>query len=257
MSKQARSKTSRFNEKKKSAQEAQEEIYNMEQERYDISKKSILSEIKVNIKCKTENQKKFLNSIKENDLTVCIGEAGCGKTFLACAQALRLLTTDTRYKKILLIKSVTELKGESIGTLPGDKHEKVLIYMMSYLDSFYKLIGEAKTKQLIADEIIVFEPIAYARGRNFEESIVLIDETQNVTKDNLKTLLSRLSENSKYIVIGDTEQIDLKEKHESSLEFFYKKVVENPKEGVGAIKFEQEDIVRHRLTTYFLNLFKS
>lgn len=205
---------------------------------------------------KTDNQKKFLKSIRENDVTIGIGEAGCGKTFLAVYQALCLLKSDPKYKKILLIKSVTELKNESIGTVPGDKNEKMLLFMMSFLDSFYKLIGESKTKQLIADEIIVFEPIAYARGRNYEQSIVIIDESQNISKDNLKTLLSRISEGSRYIVIGDAEQIDLKEKRESSLEFFFNKVIENPMEGVSAIKFDQGDIVRHRLTSYFLGLFK-
>ena len=256
MPKQTRSKASHFNEKKKSAQEIQEEIYDMEKERYDISKKSILSEIRIDIKCKTENQKKFLKLIEENDLTICLGEAGCGKTFLMCYAALRLLKTNPSYKKILLIKSITELKGESLGSLPGSKDEKILFYMMSYLDSFFKLIGESKTKQLIEDGTIVFEPIAYIRGRNFENSIVCLDETQNVSRDNLKSILSRLSENSKYIVSGDIEQIDLKNKSESSLEFLYKKAIENPIDGVGAIKFEQKDIVRHRLTSYFLNLFK-
>ena len=210
----------------------------------------------IKITPKTDNQKKFLKSIRENDVTVGIGEAGCGKTFLAVYQALCLLKSDPKYKKILLIKSVTELKNESIGTVPGDKNEKMLLFMMSFLDSFYKLIGESKTKQLIADEVIVFEPIAYARGRNYESSIVILDEAQNISKDNLKTLLSRISEGSKYVVIGDAEQIDLKEKRESSLEFFFNKVIEKPIEGVDAIKFGQEDIVRHRLTSYFLSLFK-
>lgn len=208
------------------------------------------------IKPKTNNQKKFLKLIEEKDLTICVGEAGCGKTLLACFQALNLLKTDSRFKRILLIKSITELKNESIGTLPGDKNEKIFLAMLSFMDSFYKLIGEKNTKQLIDQGIIIFEPIAYVRGRDFSESIVLVDETQNITKDNLKTLLTRFSENSKYIIIGDTEQIDIKHKSESSLEFIYNKIINNICSEVGTIKFEEEDIVRHKLTSYFLSLFK-
>jgi len=239
-------------QKSKTKKQIQEEVNEFLNEK-DINLNNY--EIK-EIKFKNENQKKLSNSIRKNDLTVAIGEAGCGKTIVACYQALKLLKSNEKYEKILLIKSVTELKGENIGLLPGTKDEKMLVFMMSYLDSFYKLIGESKTKMLIEKGVIVFEPVAFTRGRNFENSIVLLDEAQNITKDNLKTLLTRMSEDSKYIILGDTEQIDLKQKYDSSLEFIYNKVANNPTEGVEAIKFSQEDIVRHRLTTYFLDLFK-
>lgn len=231
-----------------------------EQELLEITNKTfnpdILSSIHIEIKCKSENQKKLLNSIKENDVTICIGPAGCGKTILSCAEALILLKTHRDiYSKIVLTKSITQLRNEDIGILPGDEKDKLKLYMASYMDSFNKLIGEYLTNKLIELGLIKFEALGTLRGRSFDNVILISDEFQNVNHDNAKTLLTRMSQNSKFIILGDTDQIDIKNKKDSSLEFIHKKINENPMDGVGAVELTNSDIVRHKLTSYFINLF--
>jgi phosphate starvation-inducible PhoH-like protein len=217
----------------------------------------ILSSIKIDIKHKNETQKKLTNSIKLNDVTICTGPAGTGKTLLSVAEALLLLKTyPKKYKKIQLSKSVTQLRNEELGILPGDEKEKLKFYMMSYMDAFYKLIGKAKTEKLIEAGLIEFEVFGQIRGRSWENSILLVDEFQNITKDNAKTFLTRFSEDTKTIVLGDSGQIDLKNKSDSALSFLVKRVKEMPEEGVDVVEFDESDIVRHRLTSYFINIFK-
>jgi phosphate starvation-inducible PhoH-like protein len=222
------------------------------------SEKIDLTTIKLDLKPKNLTQKKLIQSIKINDVTICLGVAGTGKTLLSVYQALQLLkATDNSYKKIMLIKSVTQLKDESIGFLPGDEKDKLKFIMMSYLDSFYKLIGEPLTNKLIEEGLISFEVFGSIRGRSFSQSIIIVDEFQNITHDNAKTFLTRFSDDTKVIVLGDSEQIDIKNKKDSSLFSLVNRVKENPIEGVGIIEFDESDIVRHRLTSYFINIFKN
>jgi phosphate starvation-inducible PhoH-like protein len=216
-----------------------------------------LSDIRIEVKPKTENQRKLMNSIRDNDVTLAIGPAGSGKTFIACAQALKLLKEHPdKYKKILLVKSVTQLKAEEIGHLPGNLDEKMFYNLQSYMDSFYKLIGEGLTKKLIELGIIKFELLGAVRGRSFSNVILISDEHQNVSVDNSRTLLTRISDDTKYIIMGDGEQVDLKNKKDSSLEFIAQKMEQNIVEGVGVVRMLDSDIVRHKLTSYFLNLFR-
>jgi phosphate starvation-inducible PhoH-like protein len=234
-----------------------EELTNYQTKLNENDKTNLLDLIRVNIKCKTENQKKLINSIKENDVTVSIGSAGCGKTFIACATALKLLKENPeKYKDIKLVKSITKLKNEDIGTLPGTPLEKLMIYMMSYMDSFYKLIGEDATNKLLEAGFIKIEVLGAVRGRSFNNTILIADEFQNIVIDNAKTLLTRISDDSKYIILGDVDQIDLKDKKESSLKYIADKILANKVDGVDAIIFDDDDIIRHRLTKYFLNMFK-
>ena len=213
--------------------------------------------IKINVIPKTENQKKLMDSIKDNDVTIAIGPAGSGKTFIACAEALKLLKEyPDKYKKILLVKSITQLKDENIGALPGELDSKLQFILASYMDSFYKLIGEGVTKKLIELGIIKFELLGSIRGRSFSNLILISDEHQNISIDNSRTLLTRISDDSKYIIMGDGEQVDLKNKKDSSLEFIAQKMEKNVVEGVGVIRMLDTDIVRHKLTSYFLNLFR-
>jgi phosphate starvation-inducible PhoH-like protein len=216
-----------------------------------------LSDIRIEVKARTENQKKLIDSIRKNDVTLAIGPSGCGKTFVACAQALKLLKEQPdKYKRILLVKSVTQLKSEDAGTLPGNLEDKFLYIMASFMDSFHKLIGEGLTKKLLELGIIKFELLGSIRGRSFSNVILISDEHQNISVDNTRTLLTRISDDTKYIIMGDGEQVDLKNKKDSSLEFIAQKMEENQVEGVGVVRLIDEDILRHRLTSYFLNLFR-
>jgi phosphate starvation-inducible PhoH-like protein len=217
----------------------------------------ILSTIRVDIKHKNETQKKLTQAIKNNDVTICTGPAGTGKTLLSVFEALLLLKNHPEtYKEIKLVKSITQLKNEELGTLPGDEKDKLKFHMMSYLDAFHKLIGEANTNKLIEAGLIKMEVFGAIRGRSFTNAIIIIDEFQNITHDNAKTFLTRFSDNTKVIVLGDSGQIDLKDKRESSLERLANRVKANPTEGVGVVEFNESETVRHRLTSYFIGMFK-
>jgi phosphate starvation-inducible PhoH-like protein len=220
-------------------------------------KKEVLSTIRLEIKHKNETQKKLTQAIKKNDVTICAGPAGTGKTLLSVFEALLLLKTYPEiYKEIKLVKSITQLKNEDLGILPGDEKEKMKFLMMSYLDAFYKIIGEGLTNRLIDSGLIKMEVFGAIRGRSFTNCIILIDEFQNISHDNAKTFLTRFSDDTKVIVLGDTGQIDLKNKKDSSLERLIERVKLTPIEGVGVIEFNESETVRHRLTSYFINVFK-
>jgi phosphate starvation-inducible PhoH-like protein len=216
----------------------------------------LLSQIKIDIKHKNETQKKLTQSIKTNVVTLCTGPAGTGKTLLSVAEALLLLKNNPdTYKEIKLVKSIEQLKGEDLGTLPGDEKDKLKFIMMSYFDAFYKLIGEELTNKLMEAGYIKMEVFGSIRGRSFSNCVIIIDEYQNVRHKNSKTFLTRFSENTKVIALGDTGQIDLRDELDSALEVLIEEVKANPEEGVGVIEFDADDVVRHRLTTYFIKLY--
>jgi phosphate starvation-inducible PhoH-like protein len=217
----------------------------------------LLSTLKFDIKHKNETQKKLTQSIKKNDVTICTGPAGTGKTLLSVFEALSLLKTyPDKYKQIKLVKSITQLRNEDMGILPGDEKEKLKFHLMSFMDALYKLIGEPNTNKLIEANMINFEVFGSIRGRSFENVILIVDEFQNINHDNAKTFLTRFSENTKTIILGDCEQIDIKNKKDSSLERLVNRVKKSPVDGVDVVEFSETDIVRHRLTSYFINIFK-
>jgi phosphate starvation-inducible protein PhoH and related proteins len=217
----------------------------------------ILQHITLDIRPKNETQKKLVHAIRLNDVTVCTGPAGTGKTLVSVFEALLLMKAHPElYKEIKLVKSITQLKNEEIGTLPGDEKEKLKFHMMSFLDAFHKLIGEGLTNKLIDAGMIKMEVFGAIRGRSFSNAIIIIDEFQNISHDNAKTFLTRFSDDTKVVVLGDSGQIDIKNKKDSSLETLVNKVKRFPTDGVEVVEFTNEDIVRHRLTSYFINIFK-
>jgi len=217
----------------------------------------ILQHITLDIRPKNETQKKLVHAIRLNDVTVCTGPAGTGKTLVSVFEALLLMKAHPElYKEIKLVKSITQLKNEEIGTLPGDEKEKLKFHMMSFLDAFHKLIGEGLTNKLIDAGMIKMEVFGAIRGRSFSNAIIIIDEFQNISHDNAKTFLTRFSDDTKVVVLGDSGQIDIKNKKDSSLETLVNKVKKHPTDGVEVVEFTDDDIVRHRLTSYFINIFK-
>jgi phosphate starvation-inducible PhoH-like protein len=200
---------------------------------------------KLDIKYKNETQKRLTESIHKNDLTICSGPPGSGKTFLACYQALHELKHNKFIDKIVLVKSVTTLKDEEIGFLKGTMEEKMEPFIYSFVKNFEKIIGRDITNYLMEDKIIEVIPIAYMRGINIDNAVVIIDECQNITIENIRTILSRIGENSKMVLLGDLKQIDQKNKSNTALKF----LVENfyAVDYVGVIEFTLDDIVRHPL----------
>jgi phosphate starvation-inducible PhoH-like protein len=210
--------------------------------------------LKIDLKFKNKNQKIFADHIENKEVIICSGPAGTGKTFVACAQALKLIKNDDRYKKIYIVKSVTTLKDEEIGFLKGTMEEKMEPFVFSFIHNFEKITNRQVITTMRTNGIIQTMPIAYLRGINFDDCIVLIDECQNITQDNMHTIMTRLGSNCKMIFLGDTAQIDLKNKKSSSLRLVMDKFSEV--EEFGCIEFSDEDIVRNPLIKKIESVFK-
>lgn len=216
----------------------------------------IIEQINFDFKHKNQKQKTLTTSIKSKTLTFCAGAAGVGKTLVSVAEALRLLKTyPDIYNEIKLVKSVTQLEGEDIGTLPGEEQDKLKFIMMSFLDSFYKLIGEELTKKMLGCGLIKMEVFGSFRGRSLSNSIIIFDEFQNITETNAKTFLTRFGDDTKIIVLGDVNQVDLKNKSKSSFAPLIKMMKDKPNDDIGIIEFTEDEVVRHPLTKYFINLY--
>ena len=224
----------------------------------DVKKNvDLLSQIKIDLKHKNEIQKKLTLAIKNGDVTICTGPAGTGKTLLSVAEALILLKAfPDKYQEIKLVKSIVQLKDEDLGTLPGDEKDKLKFIMMSFFDAFYKLIGEELTNKLLEAGYIKMEVFGSIRGRSIANCIILFDEFQNVTDNNGKTLLTRFSENTKVIALGDSNQVDLKNPENSCLSELVRMAKLHPEDGVSVVEFTEDDVVRHRLTKYFIKIFE-
>jgi phosphate starvation-inducible PhoH-like protein len=224
----------------------EEELQEIEKFVYkkNIEEEKFLSSMFVNYKCRTENQGKLRESIRNNEITIVSGLPGTGKTYIACAEALKLIKSKPKYKKILLIKSVTQLKGEELGYLPGDIQEKFDPYMGSFVDNFEKIIGESLTQKLRDLGLINIQPLAFVRGRSIDNTVIIVDEAQNISLDNMRTLMTRIGDNSKMIILGDVKQKDLRNKKDSSLEVIIDKF--NNMDNFGCVELrDPEDVVRN------------
>lgn len=194
----------------------------------------------IKIVAKNESQKNLIKSIKNNEITITTGPPGCGKTFVALAYALSLLRKPSNnYNRIYLVKSVTTLKNEELGFLKGDVKEKLEPVMWSFYINMEKLISKNIIDSLVSSEYIRPFPLAYIKGASLDNCIIIADEFQNVTVDNSRTLMTRIGNNSKLIILGDTNQIDLKKKNESSLSVLvnlFKDV-----DGIGVVEMSDKD----------------
>ena len=207
----------------------------------------------ISVKCKTENQKTLVNSIKEKEVTICSGPAGTGKTYLACAEALRLIKRYAKYRKIVIVKSVTTLKNEEIGFLKGNLREKMEPFMFSFVHNFEKLVGQSITSRLRELKTIEEMPIAYMRGINLDRSIIIIDEAQNISQENIRTIMTRLGKDSKMIFLGDERQQD--SKGGNGLTFLMDHFAHI--EEIGCVQFNKSDVVRNPLVAKIEKVFDS
>lgn len=239
---------------KKLSEEEIDEVNNFINRKYP-EEANLFGHIKIDIKPKTENQKKLVYAITNNEITIASGLPGTGKTFLACAEALKLIKdVKTPYKKVILVKSVTTLKDEEIGFLKGTMEEKMEPFMDSFLDNFNKIIGEANTNKLRNLGYIQTKPIAYVRGRSIDNSLIIIDEAQNISLENMRTLMTRIGENSKLIILGDVKQKDIRNKKESSLGVVLERFKD--KQGFGTVELRNaEDIVRNPIIKIIEDVF--
>lgn len=210
---------------------------------------------KINFKYKNQKQKDFLNMIDEKEITICVGESGVGKSYLSIAKSLDLLRDPSSgYNKIFIITPIVESE-DNLGYLKGSLEDKMSPYLYSIYYLMDKIIGEDVRKKLVENEIISPLCISYLRGVNIDNSILISDETQNMTIKGIKTLLTRIGFNSKFILSGDINQIDrFKNENDSGLKYAYENLKDI--EGIGLFEFNKEDIVRNKIIGEILDRFK-
>ena len=213
---------------------------------------------KVRLKCKNKKQKDYANLIEDDNIEMVFvkGKAGCGKTYVAVCKALELLKEREEFEKIYLVTSAVQSE-EELGMLPGDVSQKLYPSMMSFQIVIDELIGKAEREKLFEQGYIEYMPISFLRGVNLRNCIVLGDELQNLTIRGMKTLLTRISYNAKFIIMGDIEQIDRPKlkKETSGLNYIVEKVKECPDERIGIVEFGEEDVVRNPIINTILNYF--
>ena len=166
-----------------------------------------------------EEQKQAKQEILENTITLLAGQAGSGKTLLACNVALDGLFR-RQYDKIIITRPT--VSKEDIGFLPGDMREKMDPWVQPIYQNFYTLYGKDRMQKYFDDELIEIVPVSFLRGRTFLDSMIIVDEAQNVTHDQMEMIVSRLGVRSKMIICGDDRQIDLRKKSDSGFRFLYK-----------------------------------
>ena len=202
---------------------------------------------------KNSSQKRFYKTISKKDITFCIGPAGCGKTYLSVHRALRELgDKDNHIDGIVIVKPLVEAAGEKIGYLPGDVEEKTAPFMMSFYYNMEQIIGKQRLQILKDSNVIQVIPLAFMRGITLANKFVILDEAQNATPEQIKMFVTRIGENSKYIITGDLEQSDIK-KGTSGLEDAIKRFAGI--HGVGLASFKEKDVVRHSLVRRLLKRY--
>ncbi len=205
------------------------------------------------LKYKNPAQKRFYKTISKKDITFGIGPAGCGKTYLSVHRALRELgNKESKIDGIVIVKPLVEAAGEKIGYLPGDVEEKTLPWMMSFYYNMEQIIGKQRLKVLKESGVIEVMPLAFMRGITLANKFVILDEAQNATPEQIKMFVTRIGENSKYIITGDLEQSDIA-KHKSGLEDAIKRFA--GVHGVGLASFKEKDVVRHSLVRRLLKRY--
>ncbi len=201
---------------------------------------------------RSENQKKLVTEYQKNDMLFAVGPAGTGKTYLAIALAVRALKNN-EIKRIILSRPAVEA-GENLGFLPGDMKNKLDPYLQALYDALLDILPGAKLNKLMEQGIIQIAPLAFMRGRTLSDAVVILDEAQNTTIAQLKMFLTRMGENSKFIITGDITQIDLPKKSNSGL-LKVSKLLINIK-GIKFVFFNRDDIVRHRLVSPIIEAFE-
>lgn len=201
---------------------------------------------------RNRNQSLMVKSFVENDLTFALGPAGTGKTYIAIALAVAALK-NKQCKRILLSRPAVEA-GEKLGFLPGDMKDKIDPYLRPLYDALEDMIPPLKLKEYMENDTIQIAPLAFMRGRTLNDSVIILDEAQNTTRQQMKMFLTRLGMASKMIVTGDTSQIDLPRSVQSGL-LQAMRILKGVK-GIGVIEFGKKDIVRHPLVQRIVDAYE-
>jgi phosphate starvation-inducible PhoH-like protein len=203
----------------------------------------------------SENQKKYYDILCKNQITICSGPAGVGKCYIAMKAALDLLADpNNQYEKIIIVRPAVEAE-EKLGSLPGNVEEKLDPYIFPSYYLMNKIIGKEARERLKENDIIEVFALAYMRGMNIDNSILIFEEAQNATPNQMKLLLTRIGFNSKFLISGDLEQTDrYKDKTHSGLYDVIKKFKDV--NDIGVFEFGDGDIVRNPLITKILKRYE-
>jgi phosphate starvation-inducible PhoH-like protein len=196
---------------------------------------------KAHVKARGKNQVLYVDAVRKHDINFGIGPAGTGKTYLAVACAVEALMNDD-VRRILLVRPAVEA-GEKLGFLPGDLSQKIDPYLRPLYDALYEMLGFEQVEKLIEKNIIEVAPLAYMRGRTLNNSFIILDESQNTTREQMKMFLTRIGFGSTAVVTGDATQIDLPRGSSSGL-LHVMNVLKDVK-GISFTRFESKDVVRH------------
>ena len=205
------------------------------------------------IRCKTLGQKNYVKALKDSTVTICIGPAGTGKTYLAVAQAVQELK-DGEIDRIIMSRPAIEAGEERLGFLPGDLAQKVDPYLRPLQDALFDMYGGDKVEKLRERGTIEIAPLAYMRGRTLNRARVIIDESQNASLSTLKMALTRLGEGSKMVLTGDVTQIDLPKSVDSGLEKCAS--ILNSIEGISIVRLNNRDVVRNKIVKDIVKAFE-
>lgn len=203
------------------------------------------------IKSRSENQQLLIDAYEKNDMVFAVGPAGTGKTYLSIALAVKALK-EKAIKKIILSRPAVEA-GEKLGFLPGDMKDKIDPYLQPLYDALEDMIPAVKLQDMMEKHIIQIAPLAFMRGRTLSDAVVILDEAQNTTSQQIRMFLTRMGMNTKMIITGDLTQIDLPREQRSGLKEALK--ILDGVEGIGVVKLGQKDIVRHKLVTRIVNAY--
>lgn len=204
------------------------------------------------VRAKTPMQQAYLDAITSHEITVSIGPAGTGKTFLACAMAVKALR-ERQVSRLILSRPTVEA-GEKLGYLPGDLMEKVDPHFRPLYDALQEFLGISRFQQMLRQGIIEITPLGYMRGRTFNEAFIVLDEAQNTTDRQMRMFLTRMGYGSRVVVTGDRTQIDLPSAKDSSLHMLQK--VLGGIERMAFVDLDEKDVIRHELVRRIIQAYE-
>jgi phosphate starvation-inducible PhoH-like protein len=205
------------------------------------------------VRPRSKGQARYLQSLRDSALTLCIGPAGTGKTYLAVAWAVTLLRRGET-KRIVLVRPAVEA-GEHLGFLPGDLEAKINPYLRPLLDALHDLMDFEQIRRYMGSDLIEIAPLAYMRGRTLNDAVIILDEGQNATVPQMKMFLTRMGQNARIVVTGDTTQVDLPLGTISGLTDAVDRLHAIP--GVGVVTLDRSDIVRHPLVQAIVDAYEA
>ncbi|HNW36865.1 MAG TPA: PhoH family protein, partial [Candidatus Ozemobacteraceae bacterium] len=205
------------------------------------------------VRAKTAMQQAYLDAITSHEITVSIGPAGTGKTYLACAMAVKALR-ERQVNRVILSRPTIEA-GEKLGYLPGDLMEKVDPHFRPLYDALQEFLGVSRFQQLLRQGIIEITPLGYMRGRTFNEAFIVLDEAQNTTSKQMQMFLTRMGYGSRVVVTGDRTQIDLPSSKDSSLHTL--RQVLGGIDRMAFVDLGEKDVIRHELVRRIIQAYES